>query len=95
MKGKNCNGQTAPAAGDEKMDRKNAKTPEGDQAADITKQTHEAAGKARALARAGANPNLNGHIQEVMGAHKTNLAPVNRAKGVRETLTETKKGRMA
>lgn len=91
MKGKNCNGQTAPAAGDEKMDGKNAESPEGDQAADITKQTHEAAAKARA----GANPNLDGHILEVMGADKANLAPVNRAKGVRETLTETKKGRMA
>lgn len=95
MKGKNCNGQTAPAAGDEKMDRKNAESPEGDQAANIAKQAYEATVKARMLARAGANPNLNGHILEVMGADKANLAPVNRAKGVRETLTETKKGRMA
>ena len=45
--------------------------------ANTVKHGYEASVKARALARAGGNPNLNGHILEIMGSDKTNLNPVN------------------
>ncbi|MBR4189477.1 MAG: hypothetical protein IKQ55_05885 [Kiritimatiellae bacterium] len=64
-------------------------------AANWTKHGYEATVKARALARAGGNPNLNGHILEIMGADKTNLNPANWVKGVRETLSASTTERAA
>lgn len=52
-----------------------------------TKGLYEATVKYRALQRAGANPNLNGHILEIMGGDKTNLNPLNWVNGVSEKLT--------
>lgn len=63
--------------------------------ANLAKHGYEASVKARALARAGGNPHLNGHILEVMGADKTNLNPANWAKGVRETLSASTTERAA
>jgi hypothetical protein len=57
--------------------------------ANTVKHGYEATVKARALARAGGNPNLNGHILEIMGADKTNLNPVNWVRGVSEKLTRS------
>ena len=57
--------------------------------ANTVKHGYEATVKARALARAGGNPNLNGHILEIMGADKTNLNPVNLVRGVSEKLTRS------
>ena len=87
--------EQGPATGDEKMNRKDTKSPKDDQATNCTKHGYEATVKARALAQAGGNPNLNGHILEVMGADKTNLNPVNWVKGVQEAVAETKTGRLA
>ncbi len=53
------------------------------------KHGYEASVKFRALQRAGGNPNLNGHILEIMGADKTNLNPVNMARGISEKLTSS------
>ena len=55
----------------------------------IVKHGYEASVKARALARAGACNNLNGHVLEIMGADKTNLNPVNWARGISEKLTSS------
>lgn len=57
--------------------------------ANTVKHGYEASVKARALARAGGNPNLNGHILEIMGSDKTNLNPVNWVRGVSEKLTRS------
>ena len=54
--------------------------------ANTVKHGYEASVKARALMRAGGNPNLNGHILEIMGGDKTNLNPVNLVRGVSEKL---------
>jgi len=53
------------------------------------KHGYEATVKARALARAGGNPHLNGHILEIMGSDKTNLNPMNWVRGVSEKLTSS------
>ena len=58
-------------------------------AANLAKHGYEASVKARALARAGACNNLNGHVLEIMGADKTNLNPVNWARGISEKLTSS------
>lgn len=60
-----------------------------DTIANMAKHGYEATVKARALARAGANPHLNGHILEIMGADQTNLNPVNWVRGVSEKLTSS------
>lgn len=60
-----------------------------DSAANGLKHGYEASVKARALARAGACNNLNGHILEIMGADKTNLNPLNIVRGVHEKLTSS------
>lgn len=57
--------------------------------ANLAKHGYEATVKARALARAGANSHLNGHILEIMGADKTNLNPVNWFHGVSERLSSS------
>ena len=57
--------------------------------ANLVKHGYEASVKARALARAGGNPNLNGHILEIMGCDKTNFNPVNMVRGVSEKLTSS------
>lgn len=57
--------------------------------ANMAKHGYEATVKARALARAGANQHLNGHILEIMGADKTNFNPANIVRGVRERLTSS------
>ena len=57
--------------------------------ANAVKHGYEATVKARALARAGGNPHINGHILEIMGADKTNLNPVNWVRGVSEKLTSS------
>lgn len=54
----------------------------------FAKQTYEASVKFRALNRAGGNPNLNGHILEIMGSDQTNLNPLNWARGVKQVLTK-------
>lgn len=77
------------------MTRKKKQHRHGDHAANATKQVYEASAKWRALARAGGNKNLNGHILEIMGADKTNLNPVNWVKGVRETLSASTTERAA
>lgn len=64
-------------------------------ASNLVKHGYEATVKARALARAGACNNLNGHILEVMGADKTNLNPCNWARGVRETLSKSATDKVA
>lgn len=58
--------------------------------ANIVKHCYEASVKARALARAGANQHLNGHILEIMGGDKTNFNPVNMVRGIKEKLTASK-----
>jgi len=58
-----------------------------DAVANAVKHGYEATVKVRALARAGACNNINGHILEIMSADKTNLNPINWAKGVKETLS--------
>ena len=58
--------------------------------ANTVKHGYEATVKARALARAGGNPHINGHILEIMGADKTNLNPVNWVRGVSEKLTSSR-----
>lgn len=56
-------------------------------AANMAKHGYEATVKWRALARAGANPHINGHILEIMASDKTNLNPVNWVRGIRERLS--------
>lgn len=58
-----------------------------DTVANIAKHGYEASVKARALARAGGCPNINGHILEIMSADKTNLNPANMVRGIKETLS--------
>ena len=65
-----------------------------DSAANVLKHGYEASVKARALARAGACNNLNGHILEIMGADKTNLKPLNIVRGVHEKLTSSTTARV-
>ena len=65
-----------------------------DSAANVLKHGYEASVKARALARAGACNNLNGHILEIMGADKTNLNPLNIVKGGHEKLTSSTTARV-
>ena len=60
-----------------------------DTLSNAVKHTYEATVKARALLRAGANRNLNGHVLEIMGADKTNLNPVNWIRGISEKLTSS------
>jgi len=57
--------------------------------ANLVKHGYEASVKARALSRAGGNPNLNGHILEIMGCDKTNLNPTNWVRGISEKLTSS------
>ena len=68
---------------EKEMNKKN----NGSTIANVAKHGYEATVKARALARAGANPHLNGHILEIMGTDKTNLNPINMVRGVHEKLT--------
>lgn len=63
--------------------------------ANLIKHGYETSVKARALARAGACNNLNGHILEIMGADKTNLNPINWIKGVKETITASPTAQVA
>ena len=55
--------------------------------ANIIKNGYDASVKGRALLRAGGNPNLNGHILEIMGFDQTNLNPLNMVRGIHEKLT--------
>lgn len=52
----------------------------------LLKSGYEGSVKARAIARAGNNPNLHGHILEIMASDKTNFNPFN---GLTETLTKS------
>ena len=63
-----------------------ARTTNKGNAGTASKHAYESTVKVRALARAGKNPNLHGHIQEIMAADKTNFNPFN---GLKETLTKS------
>lgn len=63
----------------------NANTKKTNTGRNLMKTGHEGSVKVRAIARAGNNPNLHGHIHEILAADKTNLNPFN---GMTETLTK-------
>lgn len=70
-------------------DRSSCKSRGGSAVALTGKQLYEGSVKLRAIGRAGANANINGHVLEIMAGDKTNLNPLNWARGVSEHMTKS------